>query len=228
MNPTVLNLELARSKMIEQQIRPWDVLDPQVLELLRDIHREDFLPEHHQHLAFVDMEVPLPEHQVMLAPKIEARLLQELNLKSDDQVLEIGTGSGFMAALLSRLSAAVVSVEKYPSLKALAEFNLAKAGISNVTVAQGNGLLPDSPWSQKTFDAIVLSGAVERIPEFLIQCLSAQGRLVAIVGTAPIMQAQLIERVTAASGSRSLRTTTLFETLTLALEDAPKISHFRF
>lgn len=228
MNPIFSDLEAARRKMIEQQIRPWDVLDPMVLELLADIHREDFLPDSHRHLAFVDMEVPLPEGQVMLAPKVEARLLQELNLKRSDRILEIGTGSGFMAALLARCGAEVLSIEKYPQLKEMAEGNLQRAGLTNVTVVHGNGLEENPRWAHVNFDAIMISGAVEKIPEHLINCLNPGGRLVAIVGTAPVMQARLVERVSSLAAGSNLRSTSLFETLTQPLEDAPKTSRFRF
>lgn len=230
MRPEFSSIENARSKMIEQQIRPWNVLDPNVLELLAEIHREDFVPQAHRHLAFVDMEVPLPEHQVMLAPKVEARLLQELNLTPGDQVLEVGTGSGFMAALLARQSGKVLTVEKYEQLAAMAQENLNHAGISNVEVVQANGLEENPRWAHIGFDAVVISGAVERIPEHLLARLNPGGRLVGIVGQAPVMQAVLIERVGGglASSANGLRTTVLFETLTKPLEDAPKISHFKF
>jgi protein-L-isoaspartate(D-aspartate) O-methyltransferase len=230
MSPDFPSIETARSKMIEQQIRPWNVLDPNVLGLLSEIHREDFVPDAHRHLAFVDMEVPLPHQQVMLAPKVEARLLQELNLTPNDQVLEIGAGAGFMAALLARQSAHVLSIEKYEDLAALAQRNLNQAGISNVEVIQANGLEENPRWSHVGFDAIVISGAVARVPDHLLSRLNPGGRLVAIVGQAPVMQAVLVERI---GGGRTpsadgLRTTVLFETLTKPLEDAPKISHFKF
>ncbi len=230
MRPEFSSIENARSKMIEQQIRPWNVLDPNVLELLAEIHREDFVPQTHRHLAFVDMEVPLPEHQVMLAPKVEARLLQELNLTPGDQVLEVGTGSGFMAALLARQSGRVLTIEKYAQLASMAQENLNHAGISNVEVVQANGLEESPRWAHVGFDAVVISGAVERIPEHLLARLNPGGRLVGIVGQAPVMQAVLIERVGGglASSTNGLRTTVLFETLTKPLEDAPKISHFKF
>ena len=199
MSPEFNNAELARAKMIEQQIRPWNVLDPNVLDLLKSIRREAFVPRTHRHLAFVDMEVPLPEAQVMLAPKVEARLLQELNLNPTDRVLEIGTGSGFMAALLARMSAHVLSVEKYDSLMQLAQSNLSDADITNVELVLGNGL-------------------------------GDGGRMVAIVGSAPIQQAVLVERTGKglAPSANGMRSTVLFETLTRPLEDAPKVSHFRF
>lgn len=230
MNPDFANINNARSKMIEQQIRPWNVLDPNVLNLLSELHRENFVPRSHRHLAFVDMELPLPEGQVMLAPKVEARLLQELSLTPADRVLEIGTGSGYMAGLMARQAGQVLTVEKYESLVALAQANLAQANISNVEVVHANGLAENSRWAHNTFDAIAISGALEKIPEHLIRMLNPGGRMVAIVGTAPVMQAILIERIGAAAGqaANGTRSTVLFETLTKPLEDAPRISHFKF
>jgi protein-L-isoaspartate(D-aspartate) O-methyltransferase len=228
MNPDFLNIENARSKMIEQQIRPWNVLDPNVLDLLTRVQREAFIPKSHRHLAFVDMEVPLPEHQVMLAPKVEARLLQELNLTPTDKALEIGTGSGFMAALIARLAASVLTVERAPALAEFAQTNLNNANITNVEIVQANGLLENPRWAHVGFDAIAISGAVEKIPDHLIGLLNPGGRLVAITGQAPVMQAVLIERVGDAPVNQGVRSTVLFETLTRLLDDAPKISHFKF
>lgn len=228
MNPDFLNIENARSKMIEQQIRPWNVLDPNVLDLLARVQREAFIPKSHRHLAFVDMEVPLPEHQVMLAPKVEARLLQELNLTPTDKALEIGTGSGFMAALIARLAASVLTVEKAPALAEFAQTNLNNAKITNVEIVQANGLIENPRWAHVGFDAIAISGAVEKIPDHLIGLLNPGGRLVAITGQAPVMQAVLIERVGDAPVNQGVRSTVLFETLTRLLDDAPKISHFKF
>jgi len=228
MNPDFLNIENARSKMIEQQIRPWNVLDPNVLDLLTRVQREAFIPKSHRHLAFVDMEVPLPEHQVMLAPKVEARLLQELNLTPTDKALEIGTGSGFMAALIARLAASVLTVEKAPALAEFAQTNLNNSNITNVEIVQANGLIENPRWAHVGFDAIAISGAVEKIPDHLIGLLNPGGRLVAITGQAPVMQAVLIERVGDAPVTQGVRSTVLFETLTRLLDDAPKISHFKF
>jgi protein-L-isoaspartate(D-aspartate) O-methyltransferase len=228
MNPDFLNIENARSKMIEQQIRPWNVLDPNVLDLLTRVQREAFIPKSHRHLAFVDMEVPLPEHQVMLAPKVEARLLQELNLTPTDKALEIGTGSGFMAALIARLAASVLTVEKAPALAEFAQTNLNNANITNVEIVQANGLIENPRWAHVGFDAIAISGAVEKIPDHLIGLLNPGGRLVAITGQSPVMQAVLIERVGDAPVNQGVRSTVLFETLTRLLDDAPKISHFKF
>jgi len=228
MNPDFLNIENARSKMIEQQIRPWNVLDPNVLDLLTRLQREAFIPKSHRHLAFVDMEVPLPEHQVMLAPKVEARLLQELNLTPTDKALEIGSGSGFMAALIARLAASVLTVEKAPALAEFEQTNLNNANITNVEIVQANGLLENPRWAHVGFDAIAISGAVEKIPDHLIGLLNPGGRLVAVTGQAPVMQAVLIERVGDAPVIEGVRSTVLFETLTRLLDDAPKISHFKF
>jgi len=228
MNPDFLNIENARSKMIEQQIRPWNVLDPNVLDLLTRVQREAFIPKSHRHLAFVDMEVPLPEHQVMLAPKVEARLLQELNLTPTDKALEIGTGSGFMAALIARLAASVLTVERAPALAEFAQTNLNNANITNVEIVHANGLIENPRWAHVGFDAIAISGAVEKIPDHLIGLLNPGGRLVAITGQAPVMQAVLIERVGDAPVNQGVRSTVLFETLTRLLDDAPKISHFKF
>src|SRR6185312_5465348 len=134
-----MNIEQARFNMIEQQIRPWDVLDVEVLDLLHVVKRENFVPEAHKALAFADIEIPLPGGECMLAPKIEARLLQDVAVKKHESVLEIGTGTGYMAALLAHKARQVTSVEISPELKALAEKNLAANGVTNVTVEQGNG-----------------------------------------------------------------------------------------
>lgn len=216
--------------MIEQQIRPWNVLDPNILTLLAELPRERFVPRSHRHLAFVDMELPLAHDQVMLAPKVEARLLQELSLLPSDRVLEIGAGSGYMAALMARQAAEVISVEKYESLALMARQSLSEAGISNAEVLQANGLAEDSRWSRSMFDAIVLSGAVEKIPDHLLRQLNPGGRMVAIVGSVPVMQAILVERIkpTGSSPASSLRQAVLFETVTKPLEDAAKIPRFRF
>jgi len=177
-----MDLNQARFNMIEQQIRPWEVLDPQVLNLLSVVRREDFTPLAHKALAFVDMEIPLgaAANQVMLAPRVQARLLQELALKKTDKVLDIGTGSGFMAALMAHQANSVLSLESDAHLAAQAQANLQKAGVSNVTVrtADGSqGAPADAP-----FDAILLNGSVAQVPSALLQQLKVGGRLVAIVG----------------------------------------------
>ena len=189
-----MDLNQARFNMIEQQIRPWEVLDPQVLELLSVVQRENFAPLAHKALAFVDMEIPLGSapNQVMLAPRVQARMLQDLAVKKTDKVLDIGTGSGFMAALLAHQAAQVLSLEIDATLAAQAQANLQKAGVSNVTVrtADGNqGAAADGP-----FDVIVLSGSVAEVPAVLLQQLAMGGRLAAIVGDEPMMRATVITR----------------------------------
>ena len=194
-----MDLNQARFNMIEQQIRPWEVLDPQVLALLSVVHREDFVPLAQKALAFVDMEIPLgaAPNQVMLAPRVQARLLQDLAVQKTDKVLDIGTGSGFMAALLAHQAAQVLSLEMDAALAAQAQANLQKAGISNVTVRQADGsqgAAADGP-----FDAIVLSGSVAEVPAALLQQLSVGGRLATIVGDEPMMRATLITRTSDSS-----------------------------
>jgi protein-L-isoaspartate(D-aspartate) O-methyltransferase len=189
-----MDLNQARFNMIEQQIRPWEVLDPQVLALLSVVRREDFVPLAHKALAFVDMEIPLGKGpaQAMLAPRVQARLVQDLALKKSDKVLEIGTGSGFMTALLAHQAAQVLSLEIDPALAAQAQANLRQAGVSNAVVrcADGSqGAAGDGP-----FDAIVLGGSVAEVPASLLQQLKVGGRLIAITGDEPMMRATLITR----------------------------------
>jgi protein-L-isoaspartate(D-aspartate) O-methyltransferase len=179
--------------MIEQQIRPWDVLDPAVLALLARVRREDFVPAAHRSLAFVDTQVPLrpssADGACMLEPKVEARMLQELALRSQDRVLEIGTGSGFMAALLAGLAAEVTTLEIREDLAGLAHANLRAAGLGSVTVLHRDGSADISDLG--SFDAIALSGSVAAVPQGLLKCLKPGGRLMAIVGNLPVMRAQL-------------------------------------
>ncbi len=189
-----MDLNQARFNMIEQQIRPWEVLDPQVLELLSVVQRENFVPLAHKALAFVDMEIPLGSapNQVMLAPRVQARLLQDLAVKKTDKVLDIGTGSGFMAALLAHQAAQVLSLEIDAALAAQAQANLQKAVVNNVTVRTtdgSQGAAADGP-----FDVIVLSGSVAEVPAALLQQLTVGGRLAAIVGDEPMMRATVITR----------------------------------
>ena len=194
-----MDLNQARFNMIEQQIRPWEVLDPQVLELLSVVQREDFVPMAHKALAFVDMDIPLgtAPNQVMLAPRVQARLLQDLAVQKTDKVLDIGTGSGFMAALLANQAAQVLSLEIDSGLAAQAQANLQKAGIHNVTVRNADGsqgAAADGP-----FDVILLNGSLAEVPAALLQQLTVGGRLAAIVGQEPIMRATVITRTSESS-----------------------------
>ncbi len=217
-----MNIEQARFNMIEQQIRPWDVLDPQVLDLLLVVKREEFVPAAYRNLAFADLEVPLADGQQMLAPKIEAKLLQEVAVRKTDKVLEIGTGSGYMAALLAARAEHVVTIENRPDLAATARQNLAAAGVNNVTVQVGDGLLG---WSASApYDVIVLSGSVDQIPAVLLKQLRPGGRLVAVVGQAPVMEAQLLTH----TADGIFNTVNLFETVIPPLDSAQQPNRFSF
>ncbi len=191
---------VARYHMVEQQIRPWNVSDIEVLELLSRIPREDFVPAAYRAMAFVDMEIPLlpdtdaalRDGHCMLAPKVEARLLNDLQVQPGERVLEIGAGSGYMAALLAGRAERVVSLEIHPTLAQMARENLARAGIQNADVRQANGAtdpIPDGP-----FDVIVLSGSVAEVPQHLLDLLADGGRLAAIVGQQPMMRATIVRR----------------------------------
>ncbi len=224
-----MNTELARFNMIEQQIRPWEVLDPAVLQLLAQVRREDFLPAGLRGLAFVDTQVPLLEGEAqgpcMLEPKVEARLLQELQLQRHEKVLEIGSGSGFMAALMAHRAMSVFSLECRPALVALARANLQRAGIVNtqvleVSAAEGARGLP----AEGPFDAIVLSGSVAEVPKALLQQLKPGGRLVAVVGQLPIMRARLFTRAAEAAWSD----VDLFDTVAPRLEGFAEPTRFHF
>jgi len=195
------DIEQARFNLIEQQIRPWDVGDERVLAALPTLQRERFVPAQYRGLAFSDLEVPLVVHgvdtnQVMLSPKLEARLAQTLMLKAEDCVLEIGTGSGFQAALLAKLSRQVTSIEIDPRLVAFAQENIANAKIDNVTIETGDG---SEGWGSTEYDAILVTGSLPSIPDTMKYQLRVGGRLVAIVGQAPAMTAVRMTRITAAS-----------------------------
>jgi protein-L-isoaspartate(D-aspartate) O-methyltransferase len=211
--------------MIEQQIRPWQVLDPAVLSLLAAVKREDFVPAEHQTLAFVDTQVPLldgPGAPCMLEPKVEARLLQELRVQHSDRVLEVGTGSGFMAALLAHRAREVTTLEIRAELVERARRSLQQAGLGRVKVLQadGSGPLPvPGPW-----DVILLSGSVAEVPRSLLQQLKPGGRLAAVVGQLPIMRAVLATRVGDAAWSQ----TELFDTVAPRLDGFPEPSRFQF
>ncbi|HKX94578.1 MAG TPA: protein-L-isoaspartate O-methyltransferase [Methylibium sp.] len=217
-----MNIEQARFNMIEQQIRPWEVLDASVLSLLSLLRREDFVPPAHRALAFMDLEVPLPEGQCMLAPKVEARLLQELALHKHERVLEVGAGSGYMAALLAHQSQHVITLEKRATLARLATDNLRRAGVFNAEVRHADGAagLP----GEAPFDAIVLSGSVAEVPRALLEQLKVGGRLVAIEGDEPVMPAVLYTR----RGADGWQRVELFDTVAPRLEGYPEPSRFSF
>jgi protein-L-isoaspartate(D-aspartate) O-methyltransferase len=221
-----MNIELARSNMIEQQIRPWDVLDSGVLALLAVVRREDFVPAAYRALAFVDTEVPLPtsagQTQCMLAPKVEARLLQELAVHKHERVLEVGAGSGFMAALLAHKAQHVTTLEIDPELARFARTNLQRAGVMNATVVEADGA--DGWRTEAPFDVIVLSGSVAEVPDTLLAQLKAGGRLVAVVGQEPVMRALLITR----SADQALSRQVLFDTVAQRLRGFEEPTRFQF
>jgi protein-L-isoaspartate(D-aspartate) O-methyltransferase len=216
-----MNLEQARFNMVEQQIRTWEVLDQDVLDLLFTVRREEFVPAPYRMLAFADLEIPLPGGQRMWAPKMEARVVQELKVKPRESVLEIGTGSGYLTALLASQGARVVSVEIDPQLSADAKPKLARAGIAAVELAVGDGA---RGWGTATYDAIVLTGSTPVLPDGFVKQLKAGGRVFAVVGEAPVMTAKLVHWV--APGS--ITTQDLFETVIDPLKNAATPSRFEF
>ncbi len=223
-----MNYEQARFNMIEQQIRPWEVLDTQVLSLLAVVKREDFVPLAHKSLAFADLEIPLPPQthpsQCMLSPKVEARLLQDLAVQKHEKVLEIGAGTGYMAALLAHRAQQVLSLEIDPGLAALARENLQKAGIHNAQVLQGDGSQTLSGEAAGPFDVILLSGSVAEVPEALKAQLKVGGRLAAIVGTDPVMCATIVTRVS----DSAWRVSQDWETIAPRLQGFAEPSTFNF
>ena len=217
-----MDFEHARFNMVEQQIRPWDVLDPRVLELLFRLRREDYVPAPYRALAFADMEIPLGHGEKMLQPKLEARLLQELELKESDRILEVGTGSGYMTALLASLGGHVYSVEIIPEFSASAKVRLADHGIANVTLEVGDAA---RGWDKHApYDAILLTGSVPILPESFEKSLKPGGRMIAVVGAPPVMQAQLVTCVSTGVYNR----TGLFETCITPLRNALQPEKFVF
>jgi len=216
-----MDYEQARFNMVEQQIRTWDVLDQEILDLLFAVKREEFVPTAYRSLAFADLELPLGNGQCMWAPKVEARVLQALRLSRRESVLEIGTGSGYFAALLGRRAGNVTSVEIDPGLSAQAAVALARTGAANVRCESGDGA---RGWGSEQFDAIVLTGSTPLLPESFFRQLKPGGRIFAIVGDRPVMTARLVAWT--APGSRV--TTDLFETVVAPLVNAAAPERFRF
>ena len=217
-----MDLEHARFNMIEQQIRTWEVLDQRVLELLHRVHREDFVPAQYRTLAFADMGIPLGHGEHMLQPKIEARMLQELALSPADRVLEVGTGSGYMTALLASFAAHVYSVDIHEDFTRSAAERLARNGINNVTLVTGDA---SKGWDKHApYDAIVLTGSVPVLPPVFKASLRTGGRLLVVVGEPPVMEAQLITAVDAGA----YNVATLFETCIAPLKNAVGPEKFVF
>ena len=215
-----LNLEQARFNMVEQQVRPWDVLDPKVLELMETVARDAFVPEDHKNLAYADIEIPLGHDESMMAPKVEGRMLQALAVKPNDVVLEVGTGSGYVTALLGKLAGHVYSVEIIDAFKYEAGKKLAEHGIENVTLRSGDA---SQGWNQQSrYDAIAVTGSLPEYHDGFEQSLALGGRLFVVVGEAPVMEAMLITRV----GENEFRREKLFETDLKALTNAEKTPEF--
>ena len=217
-----VNFDAARDLMIKSQLRTWDVLDQRVLDLVARMPREEYVPAAYRNIAYVDMNIPLGHGEVMMAPKLEARLLQELEIDPQDKILEIGTGSGYMAALLANLGRQVVSVEIRPEFTAAAAARLAHHGVRNITLEVGDAALG---WDrQKPYDVIVITGSLPILPETFQQSLAPGGRMIAIVGRAPAMEVRRIRRLDA----NSFHEDSLFETVLPPLINATEPSRFVF
>lgn len=217
-----MNTERALFNMVEQQIRTWHVLDQQVLAHLAQLDRQIFVPAAYASLAYSDTEIPLSHGEHMLAPRVEARLLQDLKLQPHERVLEIGTGSGYLTALLALSCAQVVSLECHADLVASAQQHLAQAGIHNAQVRLSQGI--PSGLSDAGFDAMVLGGSVAEVPDELLNLLKPQGRLLAVVGDEPMMQATRITRQADGSGHSQI----LWDVVTPRLHGFAEHSSFHF
>jgi protein-L-isoaspartate(D-aspartate) O-methyltransferase len=212
----------ARQKMLDQQIRPWEVVDQRVLDVIACTPREHYVPEAYRRLAYADMCLPLGQGQVMMPPKLEARLVQALDIEPRDRILEIGTGSGYVTAVLAQLGAHVYSVEIIPEFQARAAEKLAQAGIQNVTLEVGDAA---RGWSRHApYDAIFVGGSLPLFPEEMRDQFAPQGRMVVIVGRSPAMEARRIMRLDGHNWSES----SLFETDLPPLMNAPEPSRFVF
>jgi len=217
-----MNLEQARTNMVEQQIRTWEVLDQDVLDLLYVVPREEFVPERHRALAFSDLQVPLGENERMWEPKLEARVIQELSIRKSDCVLEVGTGSGHLTALLAHRAARVHSVEIKPALAALGRGNLERHGVDNVQLEEGDAA---RGWPQHApYQVIVLTGSTPLLPHAFLEQLDVGGRLFAVVGEAPAMSARLIT----CTAPGAYATVELFETVIDPLVNCERPPRFRF
>lgn len=221
----ISDTQTARFNMIEQQIRPWNVLDGDVLEALTLVRREDFVPEKHRALAFADTELPLGHGQFMLAPRLEARLLQDLHVEPTDTVLEIGTGSGYMAALLGHRAHHVLSLELVPELADAAHHRLRDAGVRNVEVRIADGAVQSEGGTEGgPFDVILLSGSVAQVPPWLLSQLRVGGRLAAIVGDLPMMRTTIVRR----NSATDFLTTQPWDTVAPRLQGFAELPQFRF
>jgi protein-L-isoaspartate(D-aspartate) O-methyltransferase len=216
-----MDFEQARTNMVEQQIRTWEVLDPNVLDLLIKVRREDYVPAHYRNLAFTDMDIPLGFGESMLAPKLEARLIQTASIRPTDRVLEVGTGSGYMAALIASLAKQVYTVEIVPELHEQAKRKLAEHGMENAVAELGDAA---SGWeAHAPYDAIIITGSLPKLPAAFERSLAPGGRLIAILGDPPIMTAYRIRRTGDGYGREGL-----FETCVKVLRNAQQPERFVF
>ena len=216
-----MDFEVARANMIDQQIRPWNVLDMQTLNALESVRREDFVPEAYRDLAFADVQIPLGDGEVMLEPKVSARMMESLKLGPGDHVLEVGTGTGYLTAVLSQVCGHVTSVEINPALLDKARRNLGMSGLENVTLEQGDA--HDGWGTGGAYDAIVVNGSMARISDGLLSGLAQDGRLVGIEGHSPAMQVVLYQRT-----GKGLTHRGLFETMAPRLKNAEDAPEFEF
>ena len=217
-----MNFEQARSNMIEQQIKPWNVPNQSVLELISELHREDFVPDEYKRLALSDTRIPLAHGQVTMTPKVEARLLQALDIKPEDEILEIGTGCAYLTVLMAKSGHHVLSIDIHPEFTAQAKSKLQQHDIHNVTLESGDAV---HGWQQSSpYDVIVFTGSVPFLEESIQQQLKPGGRLFVITGQSPVMEARLIRRIS----ENDWQDEVLFETDLPALEGATQIEAFTF
>lgn len=217
-----MDIEKARFNMVEQQIRTWEVLDETVLAILRQVKREDYVPQAYRSLAFMDIEIPLSQDETMLSPKVAARMLQAAGLKPTDTVLEVGTGTGYMTALMAAMAKHVYSVEIVPEFNAEAAANLEAHEVNNVTLQLGDAARGWAAYAP--YDAIVITGSLPQLPPAFVQQLRPGGRLIAIVGNAPAMAARRIRLLEPGI----VDSEDLFETQVRVLRNAPSVASFVF
>ena len=217
-----MNFEQARSNMIEQQIKPWNVPNQSVLDLISEIHREDFMPDQYKRLALADTRIPLAHGQVTMTPKVEARLLQALEIKPEDEILEIGTGCAYLTALLAKSGHHVLSIDIHPEFTEEARVKLQQHDIHNVTLESGDAV---HGWQQSSpYDVIVFTGSVPFLEDCIQQQLKPGGRLCVITGLSPAMEARLITRIS----ENDWYDKVLFETDLPELEGAAQVDPFKF
>ena len=217
-----LSYENARFNMVEQQVRPWEVLDPQVLELVGNMPRESFVPDNYKGLAYADIEIPLGDGQKMMFPRVEGRLLQALDIQPSETILEIGTGSGYLTACLAKLGEKVISQDINPAFTEQARKQLAELGIDNAQLRTSDSLSDNI--EDGRFDAIAVTGSLPAMPEALKQRLNIGGRMFIVIGESPVMTAFLVTR----TGESEWQSEALFETDIAPLVNAPVIRKFEF